>query len=253
MQIIRNLKDWQTLRAQMAPNQSLGFVPTMGNLHPGHMSLCQHSCQNNDLSVVSIFVNPTQFDRVDDFNQYPKTLDADLALLEQMGIDYCLLPNTQSIYPDGYRYRIEETQNSLNLEGAKRPGHYNGVLTVVMILFQLVKPQRSYFGEKDYQQYRLIQDMAKAFFLDTEIILCPTIREASGLAYSSRNTRLSAKERSIAEQFATLFHQKHKPCHDIKAELEQLGIVVDYIEEHAQRRFAAIYIGAIRLIDNYAV
>ncbi len=250
MQIIKTLSDWQVLRRQLAPTLSLGFVPTMGNLHLGHQSLMQICRDENDLTVVSIFVNPTQFHRSDDFKHYPKTLEADLALLQDIGVDYCIIPDTQSLYPEGFRYRIEEHAKSLHLEGAKRPGHFSGVLTVVMMLFQLVKPHRSYFGEKDYQQYQLVRDMATSFFLDLDIIACPTIREASGLAFSSRNNRLSPSERALAEQFAKIFHQ-NKSCAEITRELTDLGIKVDYIEDNGQRRFAAVYIGDIRLIDNY--
>lgn len=252
MQIIHSIAEWRDIRRQMPTDLSLGFVPTMGNLHPGHASLYEQSRRDNDLSIASIFINPTQFNQKEDYHQYPKTLDDDLDLLQKMGVDYCLLPEENSIYPDGYRYRIEETMHSLQLEGLKRPGHFQGVLTVVMILLQLVKPQRAYFGEKDYQQYLLIRDMINAFFLDIDVTLCPTIRESSGLAYSSRNNRLNPRERELAEQFAMIFHQ-NKPCVEIQAELTQLGIQVDYIEEQHQRRFAAVYIGAVRLIDNYAI
>lgn len=251
MQIINTVVDWQILRRQMPPTVSLGFVPTMGNLHLGHQSLLQICRNNNDLSVASIFVNPTQFDRSADFKHYPKTLEADLTLLEDIGVDYCFLPDTQSLYPEGFRYRITEHDKSVHLEGAKRPGHFSGVLTVVMMLLQIIKPHRSYFGEKDYQQYQLIRDMAKSFFLDGDIIACPTIRESSGLAFSSRNNRLSPEQRVLAEQFALIFHQ-NKSCTDITQELCDLGIKVDYIEDYDQRRFAAVYLGDIRLIDNYA-
>lgn len=252
MQIIHNIEDWQAIRRQVDPSLSIGLVPTMGNLHLGHQSLFEICRQNNDLTVVSIFINPTQFDRSEDFKHYPKTLEADLTLLGKVGVDYCLVPEISSLYPEGFRYRIEEHKNSIPLEGAKRPGHFSGVLTVVMMWLQIVKPHRSYFGEKDYQQYQLIRDMAKAFFLDIDIIACPTIRESSGLAFSSRNNRLSQTERILAQHFAKILHQK-KSCAEIADELTSLGIQVDYIEDYEQRRFAAVYIGDIRLIDNYAL
>lgn len=252
MKIIHNLQEWQTIRRSLPSALSIGFAPTMGNLHQGHASLFEASRLDNDLSVTSLFVNPTQFNNSNDFNHYPKSLEADMALMEQAGVDYCLLPDEQAIYPLGYRYRIEETQQSVILEGDKRPGHFNGVLTVVMILFNLVKPTRAYFGEKDYQQYLLIRDMTHSLFLDIETILCPTIREKSGLAFSSRNNRLTSNERCLAERFATIFHQG-KTCEAIIVELLEAGIQVDYIEEHNHRRFAAVFIGSIRLIDNYAV
>ena len=250
MKIINDIQDWQTIRQTFSPTHSIGFVPTMGNLHKGHASLFEICKQQNDLTIASIFINPTQFNQRDDFEHYPKTLDEDLALLKTLGVDYCLLPNEHSMYPNGYRYRIEESQNALHLEGAQRPGHFNGVLTVVMMLFNLVKPHYAYFGEKDYQQYQLIKDMVLAFFMDITIVPCPTIREASGLAYSSRNTRLSADERILANTFATIFHQ-NKSCSEIINELTQLGIRIDYIKDHNLRRYAAVHIGAVRLIDNY--
>ncbi|MGV3740593.1 MAG: pantoate--beta-alanine ligase [Gammaproteobacteria bacterium] len=250
MQIIHNLQEWQSIRRQIAPELSLGFVPTMGNLHIGHQSLMQTCRSQNDLSMVSIFINPAQFERKDDFQNYPKTLEKDLDLLQKLGIDYCLVPDAQHMYADDYQYRIEEHHNSLHLEGPKRPGHFSGVLTVVMKLFQLIKPHRAYFGDKDYQQCKLIAGMVKAFFLDTKIVICPTIREADGLPYSSRNTRLTPQQRIIAKQFATIFHQD-KSCEQISKELINLGLKVDYIEEYEQRRFAAVYIDDIRLIDNY--
>ena len=253
MKIIHSLQEWQALRRQISSDISIGFVPTMGNLHVGHQSLMDISRQQNDLTVVSIFVNPTQFERVDDFKNYPKTLEADLECLQKIGIDYCLVPNAQDMYADNHHYRIEEHHHAAILEGIKRPGHFSGVLTVVMKLFQLVKPHKAYFGAKDYQQCQLIEGMAKAFFLDTQIIVCPTIREASGLAFSSRNTRLSPQQRVVAEQFAKIFHQSSLNCEMITKELLHLGIKVDYIEDYEHKRFAAVYIDDIRLIDNYAL
>ena len=139
------------------------------------------------------------------------------------------------------------------MEGKHRPGHFNGVLTVVMKLLQLTRPHKAYFGEKDYQQYLLIQEMVNAFFMDVEIKPCPTIREPSGLAYSSRNNRLNQEQKIVANQFANVFHQYDKSCERIAEELTALGITAEYVEEHQNRRFAAVVIGDIRLIDNYSV
>lgn len=251
MHIFQDINAFKTYRANCKPNISIGFVPTMGNLHIGHASLIEKSKKENELTFVSIFVNPTQFNQSDDFKHYPRTIEDDCALLENLGVDACLMPDPQSIYPDEYRYHISENKISQLMEGAHRPGHFDGVLSVVMKLFQLVKPSHAYFGEKDYQQYLLIRDMATAFFLDVLVIPCPTIREKSQLAYSSRNNRLTADERLLAEQFATLFHQ-NLATEQLITQLHHLGIKVDYIEEHAQRRYAAVQIGNIRLIDNYA-
>ena len=154
------------------------------------------------------------------------------------------------MYADEYRYQIEENKYTQQMEGLQRPGHFTGVLTVVMKLLNLAKPHRAYFGEKDYQQLQLIRDMSTAFFMDIEIKACPTIREASGLAFSSRNGRLNSTQRQLADQFAKIFHQ-NVPCEQIIEELKHIGIAVEYIEAHEGRRFAAVNIGDIRLIDNY--
>lgn len=251
MQIFHRLDDWQNLRKNLNFKESLGFVPTMGNLHDGHASLYERCKKENTYTSASIFINPTQFNQRDDFTHYPRTLEADLKLLEKLGVDFCLLPNEQSIYADHYRFQVQETELTQIMEGKQRPGHFNGVLTVVLKLLNLVRPQRAYFGEKDYQQFQLISDMVSAFFLDIEIIPCPTIREESGLAFSSRNNRLSPEERRLAEQFARLFHQE--PLSSVISKLEEIGVVVEYIEEHQGRRFAAVKVGEIRLIDNFAV
>ena len=251
MQIYHTIHEWRVARQSLPAHRSIGFVPTMGNLHLGHASLFNTCRQENDYSVASLFVNPTQFNQASDFTHYPRTVDDDLALLENLGIDYCLLPNEKAMYPDGYRFQLDEIQYSNQMEGLHRPGHFKGVLTVVMKLLNLVNPDRAYFGEKDYMQLQLIRDMAHAFFMNTEIKSCPTIRETSGLAYSSRNARLTPEARQLANQFATIFHQT-APCDQIISELQAIGVEVEYIEEHDGRRFAAVIIGGIRLIDNIA-
>ena len=253
MQIFENsLADWRATRRTLPPKTSLGFVPTMGNLHAGHLSLVAQSRQENHKTAVTLFVNPTQFNNPDDFTHYPRTREADLKHLENAGVDYCLIPNQNLIYADNYRYQLEETKQSLTMEGAHRPGHFTGVLTVVMKLFNLIRPTRAYFGEKDYQQLSLIRDMVDAFLLDIKIKACPIVREPSGLAYSSRNTRLSPEGHKQAEAFAGIFHQASS-CDDAINTLKKTGIDIDYIEEQHGRRFAAVLIENIRLIDNYAL
>lgn len=250
MDIFQDLEAWQQLRQSLPESKTLGFVPTMGNLHKGHASLFDRSLQENDVTVVSLFINPTQFNRADDFKHYPRTLDEDVALLKSLGVDYCLLPNEKAMYQDNYRYQLHENEQSLAMEGTHRPGHFNGVLTVVMKLLNLARPHRAYFGEKDYQQYLLIQDMVKAFFMNIDIIPCPIIREDSGLACSSRNNRLNEEQRQKADEFASIFHQ-NKALDLIHQALLEAGIQVDYLEEQFNRRFAAVLIDDIRLIDNY--
>ncbi|MDP3561293.1 MAG: pantoate--beta-alanine ligase [Legionellaceae bacterium] len=252
MQIYHNLDEWRKIRQNIPDHLSLGFVPTMGNLHVGHASLFTTSSRENDLTAASVFINRAQFNQPDDFNKYPRTIEADLEHLEKNGVNYCLIPTEQDMYHDDFRYRINETRRSEVLEGEFRPGHFTGVLTVVMKLFNLIKPHRSYFGEKDYQQYQLIRDMANSFFMDIEIKACPTIREPSGLPYSSRNSRLSNEERELAEKFAFIFHQM-LPLDETIDKLTELGIAVDYIKDYNQRRFAAVKIGDIRLIDNFSL
>ncbi|KTC70204.1 pantoate-beta-alanine ligase [Legionella birminghamensis] len=251
MQIFEQLEDWIKFRQSLPDKADIGFAPTMGNLHIGHLSLFQKSKQENQFTATSLFVNPTQFNRPDDFTHYPRSLEADLELMEKAGVDFCLLPQKDAIYHDGYTYQVQENELCKLMEGQYRPGHFNGVLTIVMKLFNLIKPARAYFGEKDYQQYQLIKGMASAFFMDIQVIGCPTIREESGLACSSRNTRLTPEQRLLADEFAQIFHQK-KTCAQIIAELEAKGIQVEYMLDYENRRYAAVFIGDIRLIDNFA-
>lgn len=229
--------------------QTVGLVPTMGNLHKGHASLLDRAKRENDLCVLSVFVNPTQFNEAKDYAQYPKTWQEDYNLAEKNGVDIIFTPSEKSLYPDQYNYRVSETSFSKQLEGKHRPGHFDGMLTIVLKLLQLVKPQRAYFGEKDYQQYLLVRGMTEALFVDTEIVLCPTIREASGLAYSSRNNLLSVDAR---EKAAQLYQEliNGTDCAAIQNRLEQLDFKVDYVEDSANRRLVAAHFTGVRLIDN---
>ncbi len=253
MQIFHNLDEWRSFRKSLPLHLSLGFAPTMGNLHIGHASLFAASRAENDLTITSLFVNPTQFNQTNDFTQYPRTLEDDLELLAKAGVDYCLLPDENAIYPDRYSYQLQENSRSQCMEGQHRPGHFTGVLTVVMKLLNLTKPHRAYFGEKDYQQLQLIQGMVTAFFMDIEIKACPTIRETSSLAYSSRNNRLTKEQRLLADQFARIFHQADLPVGKLISQLGEIDLAVEYLEEYEGRRFIAVKIGDIRLIDNYAL
>lgn len=252
MKIIQDLFEWRSLRSALPTDERIGFVPTMGNLHIGHAALIETSMQQCSKTLVSLFVNPTQFNQPADYTHYPRTLEADLERLQHLGVDYCLIPDENAMYVDGYQYQIQETALSTRLEGLYRPNHFTGVLTVVMKLLQLVRPHHVYFGEKDYQQYELIRGMIDAFFIDTQIHVCPTVREASGLAYSSRNNRLSCEEKKQAETFAQIFHTE-KTCAAIQAALSKAGIAWDYIEDAGNRRYAAVHIGTVRLIDNYQI
>ena len=250
MKTFEQLATWRLQRQSLGTQTTIGFVPTMGNLHQGHLSLFEKSRHENDLTVGSIFVNPTQFNQQEDFLNYPNTISKDLQYLKELGVDFCLMPKPAEIYADNYRFQITENDISLNMEGKQRPGHFTGVLTIVMKLLQIVKPHKTYLGQKDYQQAQLIQNMVDAFFMDIEVITCKTIREKSGLACSSRNNRLNTDERKLANQFAQIFHGSADILAMKKAMLA-LGIEVEYIEEHDNHRFVAVKIGNIRLIDNY--
>jgi pantoate--beta-alanine ligase len=248
--VFTSVDKWRTLRQHWAlENKTIGFVPTMGNLHAGHQSLLQRAKQENEISVLSIFVNPTQFDNANDLAKYPRTFSQDFALAESLGVDYVLLPSYDELYADSYRYRITESKLSQSMEGQHRIGHFDGVLTVVMKLLMLVKSTQAYFGEKDFQQLQLVLNMTKAFFIDTKIVACPTVRDQNGLALSSRNSQLTIEQYQLAIQFPKLLASA-KTLTEIRHDLEQLDFIVDYIEEFQGRRYGAVRLGTVRLIDN---
>ena len=242
--------EWRTQRRrQVRSGLTLGMVPTMGALHEGHLSLVRRSRAENDFTLVSIFVNPTQFDDPADLEAYPRTLQNDCALLESEGVDFVWVPKASDLYPDGYRYRVIETEQSRELEGAFRPGHFDAVLTVVLKLLQIAGADRAYFGEKDWQQLRLVQGMADAFYLPTTIVACPTVRETSGLALSSRNQRLSDTDRRKAPDLHRVLTHAATAA-DARRDLSADGFSVDYVEDRDMRRLAAVRLGGVRLIDN---
>ena len=251
--VIDDLTTWRGERAELRrAGLTLGFVPTMGALHEGHLSLVRRSLSENDRTLVSIFVNPTQFDDPADLARYPRVVDADPAALQSIQTDYVLLPRAEDLYRDGFRYRITEREASATLEGAHRPGHFDGVLTVVMKLLQIAQADRAYFGEKDWQQLSLVRGMVEAFFLPVTIVPCPTMRDADGLALSSRNSTLTAADRQRAPRFHQVLSSASTPD-EAARELREAGFVVDYVEEHEGRRLGAVRIGGVRLIDNVPV
>jgi pantoate--beta-alanine ligase len=231
--------------------KSIGFVPTMGNLHQGHFSLIEHSKKQHEKTLVSIFVNPTQFNDQSDFKNYPKTLSDDLSALAALKVDACFLPSVATLYPDDYQLKVSESILSQELEGKHRAGHFDGVLTVVLKLLNLANASHAYFGEKDYQQYLLIKKLAEAFFLPTKILSRPTIREpGSHLALSSRNNHLTADEKALAIKMADIFHTTDSIT-QTKQAFDENQVRLDYLEERFGRRFIAFFIGEVRLIDNY--
>jgi len=253
MRIIEKLEDWrQWRRSTSFQDKSVGLVPTMGNLHEGHLSLLRRCRSENEITVITIFVNPVQFDDPQDLSTYPRTFAEDVAKAEACGIDFLLSPAPESMYADRYRFRVVESELSRRFCGAHRPGHFDGVLTVVLKLLNLVRPHRAYFGEKDFQQLTLIRDMVASLFLDSEIVACPTVRDWDGLALSSRNSRLTPPQREIASIFPRILSIASS-CAEARDQLEAAGFEVDYVEDFDGRRLAAVRIGQVRLIDNLPV
>ncbi len=256
---------------------STGFVPTMGYLHEGHLSLVREARKRNDLVVVSIFVNPTQFGPKEDLRKYPRDLKRDLELLSKQKVDVVFCPGTGEMYPEGFGTYIEVKGLSDKLCGASRPGHFRGVATVVAKLFNIVRPDVAYFGEKDFQQLVIIKKMAADMNMDVKIVSMPTVRESDGLAMSSRNSYLGKEERSSATAIIrslklakTLAGSGVKSAESIKAAMIKLmkasGLKIDYIsicdpqtleEKKAVRGktlvAVAAYAGKTRLIDNIVI
>jgi pantoate--beta-alanine ligase len=251
MKVIKTVEEFKEIRKTFG-DKSVGFVPTMGGLHNGHLSLMKRAIAENDISVASVYLNPTQFNDKKDLETYPANFDDDCALLEKAGVDYLFAPTYPVMYPDDYKYMLTEKDFSKELCGAKRPGHFDGVLTVVMKLLNIVKPTRAYFGEKDFQQYKLLDGMVKAFFMDIQLIPCPIVREDNGLAISSRNRKLSPAGLALAPKFHEILAGGGSE-EEIAAKLEAAGFKVDYVTKKDARLYAAVFLEEVRLIDNIAI
>ena len=267
-QILRNLKDH---------GKQIGFVPTMGYLHEGHLSLVRRAYKENDIVVVSIFVIPIQFGPREDFKKYPKDLSHDKKLLKRERVDYLFLPSRNSIFPKGFKDFVDPGPLARHLCGPKRPGHFRGVATVVNRLFRIVKPHVAYFGEKDYQQAQIIKDMVRRFHLPVTVLTCPIVREKDGLGMSSRNRYLSKKERICARSlYQSLLEARRlirQGGHDVlKIKMVMRKILInhvtkiEYIELVDPEKCAPIkrirarvlvaiacFVGSTRLIDNLLV
>lgn len=199
MTIINTIEQMKAVTAEARrQGQSVGLVPTMGALHEGHASLIRRSVADNDITVVSVFVNPTQFNDKNDLNNYPRTLEADCTLIESIGGTYVFAPSVEEVYPEPDTRSFAYPPIDTVMEGARRPGHFNGVCQIVSKLFMMVNPDRAYFGEKDFQQIAVIRAMMADQGFNFELVPCPIVREASGLALSSRNTLLTDDERKLA-------------------------------------------------------
>ena len=219
MKVINTVKDLKSELSEIRKQgKKIGLVPTMGALHQGHASLVKRSVSENDATVVSVFVNPTQFNDKNDLKNYPRTLEADCKLLESLGATYVFAPSVEEIYPEPDTRSFSYPPVDTVMEGARRPGHFNGVCQIVSKLFMMVEPDRAYFGEKDFQQIAVIRAMVADQKFKLEICPCPIVREADGLALSSRNTLLTAEERKIAVNISrTLFEsQEYAKSHTLE-------------------------------------
>jgi pantoate--beta-alanine ligase len=280
MKVIRSIDEIiEITRKIKADGFSLGMVPTMGCLHEGHKSLIKKAVENNDKVVVSVFVNPTQFGPDEDYESYPRTLEADAKLCEEIGADYIFHPDPDQMYPDGYSTFVVPSEKMTNiLCGVSRPGHFRGVCTVLTKLFTIVRPDRAYFGEKDIQQLAIVKRMVRDLNFGIEIIGCPIIREDDGLAKSSRNTYLNKEERAAATVLRRSILEGKKAIDSgnlskeevlkiIKKEIEKEKLArIDYVEIIDFDTFdqvetikdntliaMAVYIGKTRLIDNLVI
>jgi pantoate--beta-alanine ligase len=272
MKLIETIADMRKIRLPLA--ESVGFVPTMGYFHEGHISLVKQAREQNEYVVVSIFVNPTQFGPKEDFKRYPRDTERDLKMLKPL-TDVVFMPSTLEIYPENYDTWVVLNNITERLEGAARPGHFRGVATVVAKMFNIVQPTRAYFGQKDAQQVAVIKKMVADLNMNLEIVACPTVREADGLAMSSRNTYLDEKQRRAATVLfraltlaGELWGQGEKEAGTIRRRISELieeekSAVINYIsiaqpetlkEMHRIRPPAlvslAVKFGKTRLIDN---
>jgi len=243
MKVFAKIADLQNaLFDERKLGHSVGLVPTMGALHEGHASLVRRSVSENDVTVVSVFVNPTQFNDQNDLKNYPRDLDADCRLLEACKADYVLAPSVEEMYPTPDTRHFEYPPVSTVMEGAHRPGHFNGVCQVVSRLFYIVRPDRAYFGEKDWQQIAVVKAMVRHLQLGVNIVECPIVREADGLAKSSRNTLLAPDERAIAPNIYKALSESidYAKTHTLQETHDYVVNTIDAIEGLRTEYFAIV-------------
>ena len=277
MEIINRRQRMASLARKLRrENKTIGFVPTMGALHEGHLALIKEARQMSDVVVVSIFVNPTQFNEQTDFDKYPRDLTSDAAILSEYQVDYIFAPETSEIYSDSFSTFVYVEGLTETLEGAARPGHFRGVATIVTILFNTIRPDFAFFGQKDAQQIAVIKRLTQDLGFDTEIIVALTVREESGLAMSSRNSRLSDEERQKASIIYKALRQAKSAAREGErnaahlaeivrqkieseplAQIDYVAVVdnetlepIEKIRENAALVAVAVRFGKVRLIDN---
>jgi len=276
MNIIRDIQEMKEFSLELRfRRETIGFVPTMGYLHRGHLELVRRALAENNATVVSIFVNPAQFGPSEDFDTYPRDEDRDLQLLKELGVDCVFIPSERVIYPEGYSTYVHVERLTDYLCGAKRPGHFKGVATVVTKLFNIVSPDRAYFGQKDAQQFRVLRRMVIDLNMNVEMVEIPTVREEDGLAMSSRNRYMSNSERReallIREALDKGLEMIREGTHSVSGIRDELGrilrkgkhVFVDYIEIVDEKNLSpverldndvilaiAVFVGKTRLIDN---
>lgn len=277
MEIINRRQRMASLTRKLRrENKTVAFVPTMGALHEGHLSLVKEARQMADVVIVSIFVNPTQFNETEDFERYPRDLTGDVALLTEYEVDYVFTPDREEIYGEGFATFVTVDELSVKLEGASRPGHFRGVATVVTILFNTIRPDFALFGQKDAQQVAIIKRLTQDLGFETEIVVIPIVREESGLAMSSRNARLSEEERQAAAViYVGLRKAKLAAREGERNAAKLIGLVQEMIEREPLARIdyislvdfetldpiekldeaeallaVAVRFGKVRLIDN---
>jgi pantoate--beta-alanine ligase len=267
----------QYLHKNRTEGLSIGFVPTMGCLHQGHCSLIKRSAAENDITVLSIFLNPTQFSCREDYAKYPKCWEADIAAAEASGATVVFAPDENQLYPTGFQTFVDVRELAKPLCGEPRPGHFVGMATIVLKLFNIVQPDRAYFGQKDYQQVCIVKQMVRDIDLEIDVVSCPTIREDSGLACSSRNTRLSEDEKNRALTIFRLLLEAEESVKEgvadaailhsqISRGLKEAGMEVEYVEivdaktllpvkeiAHESLIAVSVFIGTTRLIDNILI
>lgn len=278
MKIIRTILELKSfVSAAKTDGKTVGLVPTMGALHNGHLSLVERARKENDIVVVSVFVNPTQFNNKEDLRTYPRTEEHDCMLLEKIGCDVAFIPSVEEVYPEPDTRVFDLGKVAEVMEGKHRPGHFNGVAQIVSKLFAMVEPDRAYFGEKDFQQIAVIRRMVELEGFKLQIVACPIVREVDGLALSSRNVRLSEEQRGIAPNIAKTLKEslEYAKSHTVA---ETIGFVTDKINGYPQMEVeyyeivnghdmqpvtdwndsdyvvgcVTVYCGDVRLIDNIA-